>query len=69
MWPVGGVIAVVVVVVVGKPPGVVLGIVDIDVNVIGVPFLRPVTTAFESEPRNELKSPLILLITFVCPWF
>jgi hypothetical protein len=58
----------VVVVVTGKPPGVGLGVVVVEVSVIGVPFLRPVTTVFESAPRNELKSPLILLMTLVCPW-
>jgi hypothetical protein len=63
------VITVFVVVVTGDPPGVLLGVVVVDVSVIGVPFLRPVTTAVESDPRNELKSLLILLITFVCPGF
>jgi hypothetical protein len=70
------VIVVVVVVVVGKLPVVVVGVVVVvvvgvlvvDVNVIGVPFLKPVTTALASAPRNELKSLLILLITFVWPW-
>ena len=47
-------------------PVVVLG--ALLVNVIGVPFLRPVTTAFESEPRKELKSELILSTTFESPW-
>src|SRR5262245_44399385 len=59
---------VVVVVVVGKPVVVVLVVVWVRVRLIGVPFLNPVTTAVESEPRNELKSPLILLVTLVCPW-
>jgi len=43
---VGGVITVLVVVVTGNPPGVVLGVVVVDVSVIGVPLLRPVTTVF-----------------------
>jgi hypothetical protein len=38
------------------------------VNVIGVPFLRPVTTALESAPRKELKSELILSTTLESPW-
>jgi hypothetical protein len=37
------------------------------VRVIGVPFLRPVTTAGESGPRNELKVPLILPLMLVSP--
>jgi hypothetical protein len=53
-------------VVAGNPPGVELGVVD--VSVIGVPFLSPVTTAGESEPRNDLKSPLILFVTLVWLW-
>ena len=53
MCPVGGVIVVFVVVVVGVPPGVVLGVVVVDVSLIGVPFLRPVTIAVASEPKNE----------------
>jgi hypothetical protein len=56
---------VVVVVVTGTPPCTLLGVVVVDVNVIGMPFLRPVTTAFESVPRNELKSLLMLLMTLV----
>jgi hypothetical protein len=54
-----------VVVTVGVAPGLVAGVVV--VRVMGVPFLRPVTTAVESEPRNELKVPLILPVTFVSP--
>ena len=61
--PVGGVMTVVVTV--GDAPGVAAGVVV--VRVIGVPFLRPVTTAVESEPRNELKVPLILPVTLVSP--
>jgi len=61
---VGGVITVVVTV--GAAPGVAAGVVV--VRVMGVPFLRPVTTAGESEPRNELKVPLILPVTLVSPW-
>jgi hypothetical protein len=55
-----------VVVTVGSAPGVAAGVVV--VSVIGVPFLRPVTTVVESEPRNELKVPLILPVTFVSLW-
>ena len=61
--PVGGVMTVVVTV--GAAPGVAAGVVV--VKVMGVPFLRPVTTAVESEPRNELKVSLILPVTFVSP--
>lgn len=43
-------------------PVVVLGAVL--VNVIGVPFRSPVTTALESAPREELKSELILSTNF-----
>src|SRR5574341_403880 len=58
---------VVVVVVTGKPV-VVLVVVCVRVRLMGVPFRNPVTTAVESEPRNELKSLLVLLMTLVCPW-
>jgi hypothetical protein len=54
-----------VVVVTGNPPGVGFAVVVVDVSGIGVPFLRPETTAEESEPRNELKSLLILLVTLL----
>src|SRR3989338_4470332 len=63
IFPVGGVI--VVVVVMGGAPGVAPGVVV--VNAMGVPFLRPVTTAFESAPRKELKSELILSTTLAPP--
>jgi hypothetical protein len=54
-----------VVVTVGAAPGVADGVVV--VNVMGVPFLKPVTTAVESGPRKELKVPLIFPVTFVSP--
>src|SRR6266478_7558240 len=59
---------VVVTVVVGAPPGVLLGVVVVVVSAIGLPFLRPVTTALELEPRKELKSPLTLPMTLLSPW-
>jgi hypothetical protein len=66
--PVGGVIVVVVVVGTGGAPEVLLGVAVVVVSVIGVPFLRPVTTLLELEPRKELNSPLILPVTLVSPW-
>jgi hypothetical protein len=38
-------------------------------KVIDVPFLRPVTTGFASDPRKELKSLLILSTTWLSPRF
>jgi hypothetical protein len=49
-----------VVVTVGAAPGVEAGVVV--VKVMGVPFLRPVTTAVESGPTNELKVYVFLLL-------
>jgi hypothetical protein len=37
------------------PRGVVLGVVVVRVKLIGVPFLKPVTTVLVSLPRNDLK--------------
>jgi hypothetical protein len=62
------VIVVVVVVGTAGAPGVVLGVDVVVVRVMGVPFLSPVTTALELEPRKELNSPLILPTTLVSPW-
>jgi hypothetical protein len=48
---------------VGVLPGVVV------TKVIDVPFLRPLTTGFASDPRKELKSLLILSTTWLSPRF
>jgi hypothetical protein len=66
--PVGGLIIVVFVVVTGGAPGVVLGAVVVLVSFMGVPFRSPLTTAFESDPKNPLKSSLILPMTLLWPW-
>ena len=56
---------VVVVVVLTVVPGVLPGLAVVRVSVIGVPLRSPVTTAFESAPRKELKSVLIFSTTLV----
>ena len=66
--PVGGLIIVVDVTGTAGAPGVALGVDVVLVSVMGVPFLSPLTTALESEPRKELNSPLILPTTLLSPW-
>jgi hypothetical protein len=65
---VGGLIVVVVVVGTDGDPGVLPGVKVVVVSLIGVPFLRPLTTALEFEPRKELNSSLIFPMTLLSPW-
>jgi len=51
----------------GTVPVVPVGVETVLVSVMGVPFLSPVTTAFESAPKKSLNSPLILSTTLLVP--